>query len=1411
MSNATAASISPHLSPTVHTFATSDLDPILARSGFSSLSDLLSPFETGVERVQVRTSTFETILVPRFTVRFVERQLPPAFALLTAGAGAGAGPGRARSGTSTSNGGGPTPVLASAGLAHLASAHDGGGPSVPSTPPTPFHLPSQSQRDELFLESLSEEISQRVDGWIAHAQDGELAVRRVKRVKVVAQDEGEPELEVEPEVDEGWKGRSIERLTPWYAAMRDEIFRRREMVEWETFAWPVACLLALSSSHPDPMNALSALTELTSKEKLFAPSSYPPRSGAEEDGRQEWASPEVQRYIVLVHDFGAGGGRDGWEDAQDLHNSIRKTYGSHTALLPIFTASPSAAVPQPRARGATALWDPTGLAAPLSSSTSPSSQPAVPSSPLGLGVSDAGLESVPTEQQDVPTPSPTVKIEKGLELSDEDLKSIRVFLREMVVQSIVPSMERAIQIGNANFVASKRSIGGRLFSAGRKLWGSNASSRAGSPVSASGALVGYNAVKGYYPHLAQESQTRRLADLAFMLGDYKLAADVYDQASKDYKVDRAWRYYSSACRMAGLSALLLHPPSTPLTFNPDTSLEQALLIPPSGGVDLDGLKAMMLYYEAYRLIGDWRAAPIGLVRTAGVSDEVASAILLEQAAIADLHLPLASRRKYGFHMAMAATRYEKSGLKSLSRRCASQAASVYRVEPPPEDPRWSATIAGWGAIRAHLRHGLGRQAYNVGKSDEAVEHFLELLVGADVRGDDDGGEPSWLEDFGLAWEHLGADAPRVVGERNLKLHATIFDAKHAHVRIPQSGEALDKSLTAAAAWADLERDFLQFGFSGPAARRPAKLVKVGSGNEAVVGETFYLELRAQNPLDAPLAIGGLQIETDAEPGTVEIDAPQEIELGPREASRVYVPVRATTFSSFSFTKLSFRFNDLLPSTETLVGRPKRLNATREQLTLATYAPDASLVVTVRSPIPLLAVSFDDLPDTLYAGEVRFASLVVTNTGQVPLSGLRGLCSHPSFALFRQDDQPSVYATSEGVPAPEGTRIPNHLAPNTPFVIPLGSGSSLAPGASVSIPILCRADVQGLHTLCWLFVFQGEDASEHLTSRASHQLEVLASLSIRPFIRPGTSRKSPYTIGVEVTNSSVDAEVVIQQISSVSSRWQCGQLDSMTTTKELGTLQPQQLSNVVLSVAAAPVPAEHQDEVAFSVKKLDALLQGKDVTTSVPGDVTLYTGSFHPNSPRIDATSAPIFTSILQTHTQLRHRSLSDQLPTIDPTLHRHLFPLFNPRSIDLVVFWTIPSTGASGHHHLADIPLGAGVNSLTQVLETAELKAGGLYAESQRERPCTVPVKFYVRNLSTTVSLDFDLILQGSSASGTPPPTKLAYMGLLTHKGHVPPLGVTELVAPLWISRQGTYDVGDWRLEAVMDGTVWSKSVHLFT
>lgn len=128
---------------------------------------------------------------------------------------------------------------------------------------------------------------------------------------------------------------------------------------------------------------------------------------------------------------------------------------------------------------------------------------------------------------------------------------------------------------------------------------------------------------------------------------------------------------------------------------------------------------------------------------------------------------------------------------------------------------------------------------------------------------------------------------------------------------------------------------------------------------------------------------------------------------------------------------------------------------------------------MRSPIPLVAIALDDLPTSMYAGEVRQTALVVTNTGQVPLVALRGLCSLPSFAIFCEEGERDVYPVVGSIEG-EGKTVPNHLASNTPFTVPLGGPeATLEPGASIRVPLVCRADVEGVHNLCWLFVFQAK--------------------------------------------------------------------------------------------------------------------------------------------------------------------------------------------------------------------------------------------------------------------------------------------------------------------------------------------------
>ncbi|KAK4058005.1 hypothetical protein OIO90_000744 [Microbotryomycetes sp. JL221] len=1419
-----AMAVQPRLSPIIHSFTTPDLHAILHRSHFNSMSHMLSAFEASVEKVQVRSTTYEPRQLPRFPVKFVERQLPAWFEQKVSGVTNGRT--RPRSSTmtsSTSQGsshsnatqleGNLTPVNAARVVSHSPQQLLPPG-QLPQTPQTPFTWPTQAERDELFLDSLSSLVGSSVDGWMSQTGRQELEVRGA-RPKPRLPDTGQ-ELEPVPEFDEGWQGRSIENLTPWYAAFRDQVLARREMVEWDTFAWPVGCLLALSTSHPDPMNALASLWDLTSKENLFSSASFPPRSGAEEDGRLEWAQPDILRYIVLVHDFGAGGGRDGWEDAQTLHDTIRKTYGLHTALLSIFSASDTAAKPQPRAHGIQSLW--TG-----SHAVSPPRPPPV----MDLGITDDGA-TVPTglEKQAVGE----VK-DYGFELSDDDIRALRVFVREMVVQSLIPWMERATVVGNEQFAASKRSIGGRLFSAGRKYFGSATSSRSGSPVSASGAPLGFNSARGFYPYASQESQLRRVADLAFMLTDYKFAATVYESVSKDMRNDKAWRYFSSASRMCGLSQMLALTQDTAINFNPDQWLELASQTPTAASVnvDLDGIQAMMLYYEVYRAHNDWRFAPNGLVRTAGESDELCSALLLEQAAIADLHLPRSSKRKFAFHMSMAAARFEKCGFKSLSRRCLSQASTVFRAETFDSDPvRHPQHLPLWTGIRGHLHHGLGRQAYKVGLSVDAAEQFLQLLVGQEsFDGEDALDETDWLEDFALAWEYLGSNADEIAAQRQLTIPIRLFDAESTKLRLGREDANLSTEADTEA-WIRLSDQMLS---QWPGSDRPTSLSMSGASNEVVLGESFYVELAVRNPLGSVLKIADVQLLTDAAPGALEIATIDDVNIEPRATQTIFVPVRATSEQPFQITAVSYRFNGMLRCEETLErpGKPRYTQGKPEPVRLK-----QTLSCKVQPPAPALTVSFDETPKILRAGEGRHANIVLTNVGQGKASSVHILCDTPSMLLFTGDDAKiSVKSSSSNA------ILSNSLVPQTPLK-PASTSEGLDGGEAAAIPVILRGDSVGYHRIRMLVAFR-EPSGKYLTARAETSLEVMHSLETRPLIRTSVSPSRPFGISLHITNVDVPEDVVITAVSAVSPSWRLCPLEGVPASEMILPLQ----QSAVLHFAVEAIEGAADESRAltdFVVRQIGYLLDGKDVPKESPPNTRLFASNVaaaESQSLNFDSSSAEVVQSVMSTHRALRLASLSAQYPIIPMTLLRHLFPLFSPRTLDLLVFWTVPSTGARGHHHLTGIPLGAGSNDLKDVLAAGETKAGGLYAESQRERtlllsslarsefgrsdnpvkvwievndaiehdfdegPCIVPVAFKIRNLSTTKAFSYEFFLTDVSIKL---PLDVAFSGPITHRGIVAPLAIETVSTQLWISRQGSYNVGGWKLIAKSDpDLMWTE------
>lgn len=230
---------------------------------------------------------------------------------------------------------------------------------------------------------------------------------------------------------------------------------------------------------------------------------YASTSPAAVEARYPFMDPNVLRYYVVLHDTRSSSVSRA--DSQALLDQVRKTYGIHCALLDIHSWDPEApppleGPPDTRPSSFDTLWD-----------------PYLPPDEMGQGKVDMG---------------------------ERDAYHVRVFLRELVIMSLIPWIERNIQSWNESLAASRRGFTGRLFSAGRRFLSSNAANNNNKDPNHPHA---YDQKRGWYPYQANEAQTRKLADWAFVLRDYKLAGSMYELVRKEFTGDRVWTDCAHAC------------------------------------------------------------------------------------------------------------------------------------------------------------------------------------------------------------------------------------------------------------------------------------------------------------------------------------------------------------------------------------------------------------------------------------------------------------------------------------------------------------------------------------------------------------------------------------------------------------------------------------------------------------------------------------------------------------------------------------------------------------------------------------------------------------------------------------------------------------------------------------------------
>ncbi|KAJ7071158.1 ER-golgi trafficking TRAPP I complex 85 kDa subunit-domain-containing protein [Mycena amicta] len=1157
--------------------------------------------------------------------------------------------------------------------------------------------------------------------------------------------------------------------TPWW----DELKRCAEgdHVPNKTEGWnhPVAIILAVSTTAPNPLQAITALHSRA----IELPS---------------WVDPTFLRYTLIVHPQNSSFSQ---EEAGALFNAVKKQYGLHSFLLQLALPSPPPApVPVP------ALIP--RLPSPPSDD-SPEQSPVVPPTPaLASG------SSINT-----------------LRMSEGDIQQTAKFTREFLVMSLVPWMEKCVLEWNENF-SSNRRLPSRLFSSTRRLFGSPSPSPSPSPTpthAPSASLSRVATLNGVSlpPGLAPPSQQRRLAEFATILGDFKLAVTVWESLRKDSK--------------GGSEVLpLLLSPSPAIPLHVANSL--SALNPPSSKLTAQAQFRALSYAVRWEIgIGsqDFLSSMLEgerwLVWAAGSAEEPPSALLLAHAAL--LSARKSARRRAALWYLFAANRLEKCGIKPLTMYFLRKAHELYKMKPSKglSPSFWDSeglSLSGastFDAIASGIEHPLGRLLYTTGDVAGAVELFLGLLQGGSllhpITADTRGTDKVFMDDFRVAFAHFKSTAADQTRSLDLKLPFEFCVKKQTRVRLARDTH------TDSGEWEEREETWTQFWKA---------LVKSG---KATVNETFYVDLLLRNPLDTEVNLSKLTVLVDqASPPSVEVEVVDDITLGPGESLTISIAVKSSRPTTLTVTDIAYEFISLLPCTERLAVRGKRLHDTLSQRLNATYGPDVLLKVDVVEETHKLLVHFvEDQLLLLAEGEVKLMQLELENRGTKDVSEV-WMVTHP---------EDHIWLSSEDVgSSTSGTQVEhsdNSLVLPVPYRIALTS--ALNPGDSVEVSLLVHASRVGEQQLSLLFVYR--EVVDLTETDSFHSVQVGQSYDVQRLMdvtvstAPSYSEDHLFLVDVEVENISGLQSFQLDQIVTVSPAWTCEviaepNLTRLTGSNNSGTLSPLQSSRLFLGASSWTGAKGVTETFAYVSRKLKQVLHGLDVDLSGPPELDVL-HTYHAKGRPKCCSHAAIQHFIRCGRRNTVLHDLATKHPHIPPRSYASTFPLHNPNSVDVVVSWTISSQERHGHLYVSGVTLGASHAALKEMIDEAEgaKVKRSMYAETQRQRqelveslrhsewntemnpivltreekplshqfsngPCQLAIPLRLRNYSATLISRYVLRL-GSELPSAPDVLPPSYTGRVTYRGSLGPLECVEITPRIWVACPGTYALSGWRLE----------------
>ncbi|XP_036860634.2 trafficking protein particle complex subunit 8 isoform X6 [Manis javanica] len=658
--------------------------------------------------------------------------------------------------------------------------------------------------------------------------------------------------------------------TPWFESYRETFLQSMPASDHEFLNHYLACMLVASSSEAEPVEQFSKLSQEQHRIQHNSDYSYP-----------KWFIPNTLKYYVLLHDLSAGDEHR----AESIYEEMKQKYGTQGCyLLKINSRASNRAsdeqIPDPWSQylqknsiqnqesyedgpctvtsnknSDKSLLSLDGLDNEVKVDGLPNNFRAHPlqlDPSSDLSNSTDGPDHVKSASSLYETKKANTGIIHGACLTLTDHDRIRQFIQEFTFRGLLPHIEKTIRQLNDQLI-SRKGLSRSLFSATKKWFsGSKVPEKSINELKNTSGLL--------YPPEAPELQTRKMADLCFLVQHYDLAYSCYHTAKKDFLNDQAMLYAAGALEMAAVSAFLQ--PGAPRPYPAhymDTAVQtyrdickNMILAERCVLLSAEILKSQSKYSEAAAL----------LIRLTSEDSDLRSALLLEQAAHCFINMKSPMVRKYAFHMILAGHRFSKAGQKKHALRCYCQAMQVYKGK-------------GWSLAEDHINFTIGRQSYTLRQLDNAVSAFRHILINESKQSAAQQG--AFLREYLYVYKNVSQLSPEGPLPQLPLPHIDSSATRvfFGHDRRPADGEkqaathvSLDQEYDSESSqqWRELEEQVVAVvnrGVIPPNFHPTQYCLNSYSDNSrfplAVVEEPVTVEVAFRNPLKVPLLLTDLSL------------------------------------------------------------------------------------------------------------------------------------------------------------------------------------------------------------------------------------------------------------------------------------------------------------------------------------------------------------------------------------------------------------------------------------------------------------------------------------------------------------------------------------------------------------------------